>query len=138
MSLATVSEQGNPGNAPVFFAYDDKYCFYWGSYKDAQHSKNIRQNGKTYFVIYDSTVPAGSGKGVYVQADAKELSDKDEITLAHKLLWDRHTVPYWMIEQFFDNAPIRIYKAVPQKIWINGEEKACGHYVDTREEVHLI
>ncbi|MEK7509439.1 MAG: pyridoxamine 5'-phosphate oxidase family protein [Patescibacteria group bacterium] len=138
MVVATVSENGEPWNAPVFFAHDKHFNFYWGSYKGTQHSLNIVRTGKVYLVLFDSTVQPGSGEGVYIQAVAQEVADESEIRTAHKLLWDRHIVPYWKIEQFFGDAPIRIYKASPEKVWMNGEGRIDGHYVDIREEIQLV
>jgi nitroimidazol reductase NimA-like FMN-containing flavoprotein (pyridoxamine 5'-phosphate oxidase superfamily) len=137
ITVATVDENGMPWNAPVFAAYDENYSFYWGTYQGSQKSKNIKANKSVFIVVYDSTVPAGQGEGVYMRATAAELSDQKEIETAHKLLWDRHVVPYWKLEQVQGDAPIRLYKAVPERVWVNGEGRENGHYIDTREEIQL-
>ncbi|MBI2610860.1 pyridoxamine 5'-phosphate oxidase family protein [Candidatus Kaiserbacteria bacterium] len=136
--LATVSEIGEPWNAPVFFAHDTFFNLYWGSYAGAQHSINIRANRRAYIVIFDPALPPGSGEGVYIQATVQELKDEKDIRDAHQLLSVRHIVPYWKVEQFFGEAPIRMYKAIPWKVWMNGEGSVNGHYVDTREEIRLV
>ncbi len=133
-TLATVSESGQPWNSPVFSAYDSESNIYWGSYKDSQHSKNIKANGKVFIVTYDSTAPAGTGAGVYIKATATELSDSNEIALAHKLLEERRRVPYWKLEQI-QAGPIRLYKAVPEKMWLNDEGDVDGNYIDILKEV---
>jgi len=74
ITVATVSEDGMPWNAPVFAAYDENYNFYWGTYRDSQKSKNIRHNKNVYLVIYDSNDPPGEGFGVYIKATAEELT----------------------------------------------------------------
>ena len=66
-TVATVSDQGNPWNTPVYFARDEG-VLYWTSRLDAQHSVNIRQNGKGFVVIYDSRREDASGAAVYVDA----------------------------------------------------------------------
>ena len=137
ITIATVSENGMPWNAPVFAAYDENYNFYWGTYIDSQKSKNIRINKNIFLVIYDSTAPPGKGEGVYIRATATELSDPKEIASAHKLLWDRHIVPYWKLYQVQGDAPIRLYKAVPEKVWMNGEGEVNGNYIDIRVEIKL-
>ncbi|OGG72735.1 hypothetical protein A3A38_03685 [Candidatus Kaiserbacteria bacterium RIFCSPLOWO2_01_FULL_53_17] len=138
ITLATVAEDGRPWNAPVFTAYDEKYNFFWGSHVGSQHSTNIRSKPDVFLVIYDSTVPGGAGEGVYIQATAVELEDMKEIKRAYKLLEVRHVVPYWKFEQVHDGALIRLYKAVPKKVWVNSEGRIDGHYIDTREEVKLL
>lgn len=137
ITIATISEDGMPWNAPVFAAYDEKYNFYWGTYRNSQKSKNIRYNKNIFLVIYDSNDLPGEGFGVYIQATAEELNDPKKIEAAHKLLWDRHVVPYWKLEQVQDDAPIRLYKAIPKKFWVNGEGRENGHYIDTRIEIKL-
>lgn len=137
ITIATISEEGMPWNAPVFAAYDKNYTFYWGTYRDSQKSKNIRANKNVFLVIYDSTVGPGKGEGVYIKATAEELNDPKEIEMAHKLLWDRHVVPYWKLEQVQGKAPVRLYKATPEKVWMNGEGEVDGNYIDIRVEVKL-
>ena len=137
VTIATVTKDGLPWNAPVFAAHNKEYNFYWGTYRNSQKSVNIRGNKNVFLVIYDSTAAPGKGEGVYIKATAMELEDPKEIEAAHKLLWDRHVVPYWKLEQVQGDAPIRLYKAVPEKVWISGEGKEKGHYIDTRVEIQL-
>ena len=137
VTVATVSEDGQPWNAPVFCAYDQNYNFYWGSYKDSQHAKNLHVNNKAFLVIYDSTVEAGQGEGVYLEAEVTELTDGSEIQKAHRLLQDRSPVPYWGLDEFEDDTPIALYKAKPFKAWMNGEGEIDGHYIDIRKEIKI-
>lgn len=137
-TVATVDEHGQAWNAPVFFAHDAQYTIYWGSNMDSQHSRNIRLTQKAFLVIYDSTVPAGHGEGVYVQTYVTELVDLADIQQAHALLTHRHVVPYWTLDQVQGAASVRLYKAVPQKVWMNGEGQQNGHYIDVRVEIPLL
>jgi len=137
VTIASVSHDGQPWNTPVYSAYDLDYNFYWGSHKNSQHSQNIRDNNKVFLVIYDSTVEAGKGEGVYVKAVVSELDDPDEIAAAHKLIQDRRPNWYWRLDQFKSDTPLNLYKAVPQKIWMNDEGQKDGHYIDVRAEVEL-
>jgi hypothetical protein len=135
-TVATVDADGNPWNAPVYVAYDDQYNFYWGSHKDSQHSKNILHAPKVFLASYNSTALPGTGEGVYINAICNELTEKDDIIFAHGLIQARRNpIPYWKLEQFqADNAPIRLYKAVPQGLCINGDTTIDGTYVDIRVE----
>ena len=137
ITIASISAEGQPWNAPVFAAYDQDYNFYWDTYRDSQKSRNIRTNKNIFLTIYDSTAPPGEGEGVYIRATAIELTDLKEVEFAHKLLWNRHVVPYWKLEQVQGDAPIRLYKAIPEKIWINGGGEDNGHYIDVMVEVQL-
>jgi Pyridoxamine 5'-phosphate oxidase len=134
-TVATVSNDGQPWNTVVFSAYDDKGNIYWGSHVDAQHSRNIRNNGKVFLVIYNSTVAAGTGVGVYIKATCAEISDPTEVKFAHNLLQTRRIVPYWKLGDVKANFPVRLYKAVPEQIWTNDESRRDGVYIDTRAEL---
>ena len=139
LTLATVAEDGKPWHAPVFNAYDENYNFYWGSHCESQHSKNIRAKRNVFLVIYDSTVAAGKGEGVYIEAIAAELENPQEIEFAHRLLESRHRpASYWRLDQVQGNAPIRLYKATPKKVWMNSEAEVDGHYIDTRVEINVL
>lgn len=137
ITLATVDEHGMPWNAPVFAAYDKHYNFYFGTHIDSQKARNIKKNENVFITIYDSTVTPGNGAGVYIKAIAKEMNDPQEVAFAHKLIWDRHVVPYWKLEEVQGDAPIRLYKAIPEKVWMNGEGEKDGYYIDTRVEIQL-
>lgn len=140
ITIATASPDGQPWNSPVYSAYDDTYNFYWASWKENVHSKNIGLNDKVFLSIYDSTAPEGTGRGVYVQARAQELADTQEIKEALALLYSRkHQDPAKRApEEFLGEFPRRIYKAIPKKMWINSEDTVQGNFIDTRAEVNLI
>lgn len=129
LTLATISEQGDPWNAPVFFAHDGYRTFYWGSRRKVQHSQNIRANGKGYIVIYDSTITPGEGRAVYIQAKCEELSDMKEIKAAADLLHERYGESYMVPEKMQNNPVHRLYKAEIVRVWVKNEE------IDVREEI---
>ncbi len=136
-SLATASAAAVPWNSPVFVAYDRRFTFYWISSPEAQHSRNIRENGKVFLVIYDSTARKGTGYGVYIAARAMEISEHDEMILAINLIYERKGESPKPVEDFSGDIPRRIYRAVPEKIWINTDGQVNGHHVDARVEVNL-
>jgi len=138
ITIATSSKDGKPWNSPVYSAYDENYNFYWASWKDNQHSKNIRKNNNVFIVIYDSTVPEGTGEGVYVKAKAYELSNEKEIEVAIRYLDGRiNKIGRHKVSQFQGSMPKKVYKAIPEKVWINIEGNVSGSYVDKRIEVNL-
>ncbi|MBI2098537.1 MAG: pyridoxamine 5'-phosphate oxidase family protein [Candidatus Wildermuthbacteria bacterium] len=137
ITVATVSKEGKPWNSPVYSAYDEKFNFFWVSWKENEHSKNIRNTSDVFLAIYDSTVPEGTGEGVYVKAKAYELDDPKEVEHALTYLYGRKNKTLRKAEEFLGNYPRRVYKAVPEKFWINGDDRIKGNYVDSRIEVKL-
>lgn len=138
INIATITKTNNPWNSPVFSAYDNDYNFYWRSDKNALHSKNIENNGKVFITIYATDVPWGKGEGVFIQAAAKELIDESEINDALYLLDKRAGKSIGKSDKFSNSYPRRVYKAVPQKFWMNVDGEVDGQFVDKKVEVQLI
>ena len=97
MTLATVCADGSPWNTPLAPTPSDDLIFRWGSSEDSTHSQNVRNEKRVFVVIYDSTAPEGTGEGVYMQGVAEELDEYE--------------------------GTLKMYRFVPQQIWINDEEK---------------
>ncbi len=139
ITIATSSTDGQPWNTPVYAAYDDEFNFYWASDKNGKHSKNIAENNKIFIVIYDSNAPLGTGEGVYILAKAHSLSQEDEIKKGLELLDTRAgNAPVSKPNEFLEVYPRRIYKAIPEKIWLNGDGEVDGNYIDIRMAVDLL
>jgi len=135
ITVATVSDDGQPWNTPVAaYHFPNDYTLYWASWQENQHSKNIRANGKAFIVAYDST-PADNkpSAGVYILAEAKELTNEQEVMEAAKVFGDD---PYNPSDgkEYLGDKPRRIYKAVPLKIWTNGDSEINGNFIDVRAE----
>lgn len=131
IALATISDAGQPWNSPVAAVYDDDYNFYWASWVETQHSKNIDANGKVFLVVFDSTPANDPTQGVYISAHAVRIEDPAEADKAALLFKDD---PYNPSEgkYYVDDKPRRIYKAVPQQIWLNEIRNIDGNFVDFR------
>ena len=140
VTVATASREGQPWNSPVYSAFDEHYNFYWVSWKENQHSKNIAENPNVFLAIYDSTVPEGTGQGVYVKASAYTIDDREEIKRALTILYSRkHQDPEKRKpEEFLGDYPRRVYKAEPEKFFMNADGSVNGSYIDTRVEVDLL
>jgi general stress protein 26 len=135
ITIATVGDDGQPWNTPVaVFRFSNDYTFYWASWQSNQHSKNIRANGKAFIVIYDSTPAVNNpSSGVYILAAATELTDEQEVMQAALVFKDD---PYNPSDgkQYLGDKPRRVYKAVPQRIWMNGDSEIDGNFIDVRVE----
>jgi uncharacterized protein YhbP (UPF0306 family) len=140
ITIASVSQDGQPWNSPVYSAFDKDLNFYWFSDKNSQHSQNARANNKVLLVIYNSTVPEGTGEGVYIKAVVSELNSPEEI-LAAKGVLDKRAgkAKERDAENYMGDATLRGYKATPIQAWMNDDDKdENGNYVrDIRVEVSL-
>ena len=134
VTLATSSPEGNPWNAPVWAAFDEAYHFYWVSAEYARHSQNIRANPRIALVVYDSTVPPGTGTGVYIEARASELADSRECREALACLQSRGWKHPTSVDMVVGATLRGVYKAVPEHIWISADDE---HGLDGRVEVDV-
>ena len=120
MTLATSDAAGRPWASPVWFAHEDYRSFLWVSKPDARHSKNLAARPQAGIVIFDSTVPMGSGQAVYVESTV-ELLDGDDAERGIEVFSARSQAnggPAWTLDDVRSPAPLRLYRAT-----------AADHYV---------
>ncbi len=132
-TISTADELGEPWAAPVWYVVDDKGKIYWWSPKTSQHSTNIYLSNKVYITIFDSSVPEGQGKGLYIKATAGEVEEKDIRTTCdiYNQTTEIFTLSY---EDCSGDAPTRLYYAEPVVIWENSSTTNNG-YQDIRQEI---
>lgn len=135
-TLATVTPEGLPWNSPVAHELDSSLNIYWVSDKEGQHSKNVMANKRVFIVIYNSTVPEGDGEGVYIQANVEQVTDPAEILKVRRIKKGSH---FEQSPDSFLGESIRyMYKAVPEKVWMNDAEIKDGVFIrDYRVEVSI-
>jgi nitroimidazol reductase NimA-like FMN-containing flavoprotein (pyridoxamine 5'-phosphate oxidase superfamily) len=80
MVLGTADEAGLPWVTPVWFAPNGYREFLWVSDPERRHSWNLAVRPQVSIVIFDSTVPIGTGQAVYraVASDHFVLGEQDE------------------------------------------------------------
>jgi nitroimidazol reductase NimA-like FMN-containing flavoprotein (pyridoxamine 5'-phosphate oxidase superfamily) len=112
--LATADADGVPWASPVWFAKEDYRELYWVSYPDARHSRNIAARPEIAMIVFDSTVPASTGQGVYMAATAEQVSNPAEIE--HGIgVFSRESVRQgekeFGLHQVTGDARLRLYRA---------------------------
>lgn len=135
-TVSTVDEKGQPWAAPVWYAFDDMLNIYWWSPTTSQHSKNISNNNKVYITVFDSTLPEGSGIGVYMRGSAGPVEFKN-LDAAMELYNASTKVFKMSTENCSGSASTRMYKATPSELWMNDESNANGFYEDVRTQIEL-
>ncbi|MFL5871831.1 MAG: pyridoxamine 5'-phosphate oxidase family protein [Solirubrobacterales bacterium] len=79
MTIATADADGTPWASPVWFAHAGYSEFVWISRPDARHSRNIAARAGVGIVIFDSRTPIDTGRGVYLEATAEQVTDDAEV-----------------------------------------------------------
>lgn len=116
--LATSDANGVPWASPVWFAMEDYRDLYWVSHPGARHSQNIDVRPQLAMVVFDSTVPSGTGQAVYMTAAAEMLSDPASIE--HGIgVFSRESVRQgneeWGLDRVTGEARLRLYRASVQE-----------------------
>jgi hypothetical protein len=89
--------------------------------------------------FFDSSVHAGTGKGVYFSGTASEIG-ADLAEKAFRLLAARSgKQPKTTAQDYLNSSPHRIYQFKPQSAWVSGERLAVGNnqLVDTKIKINL-
>lgn len=137
INIASITPEGEPWNTPVYCAYDSNLNYYWISWKENQHSVNVRNNAKVFITAYDSTVPASTGFGVYFKGEAKELTNPKDMLAGIAEMYGREKRKPRDIVEFLKKFPRRIYRFTPKQAWVNGDSEIEGNFIDVRTEIDL-
>jgi uncharacterized protein YhbP (UPF0306 family) len=113
MVLATADEAGRPWASPVYFASSGYAEFFWVSSPEATHSRNIAVRPQVGIAIFNSQAPIGTGQGVYMTAEAEEVTGAD---LARGIeVFSRRSLAHggmaWTAEDVGGTTGIRLYRA---------------------------
>ena len=137
VAIATVTEEGLPHNSPVFGAFNDKLHLFWASDPNAMHSHNIRRSGEVFVVVFDSHA---GGDGLYFAGHAEELTDTAHFNYAYQLLTQAKARVGGRLgsrERYEGEGPQRLYRMVPEAVWINHIVKDDDGLIITDERVSL-
>jgi hypothetical protein len=113
MTIASADAVGVPWASPVWFAHHQYTEFLWVSRPDARHSNNITARAEVGIVIFDSTVPEGSGDAVYLEGIAREAGEAERSRML-VVLSTRSTNrggAAWSAADVTGDAPHRLYIA---------------------------
>jgi uncharacterized protein YhbP (UPF0306 family) len=122
MTLATSDEAGLPWASPVWFAHDEYAHFLWVSKPDARHSRNLAARPEAGIVIFDSTVPMGTGQAVYVETTVELLQGEDEERGIEIFSAGSQASggPAWTVDGIRPPAPLRLYRATASAHYVLG------------------
>jgi dihydrofolate reductase len=120
MTLATADASGGPWASPVWFATDDCRELFWVSDPGARHSRNIAERREVSIVIFDSQVPIGTGRGVYMTAVAEEVAaaDVDHGIDVFSRASRAQGARAWTRDDVQGAARLRLYRARASEHWL--------------------
>jgi hypothetical protein len=125
MTLGTADAEGLPWASPVWYA-PASYCeFFWVSRPGATHSQNIAVRPEVGIVIFDSTVPISTGKGVYMAARAEQVTAAVEVERGMAVFSARSVAQggrQWTPDQVGSSARLRLYRALASEQFVLSPE----------------
>jgi nitroimidazol reductase NimA-like FMN-containing flavoprotein (pyridoxamine 5'-phosphate oxidase superfamily) len=123
MVLGTADRDGRPWVTPVYYAPASPREFLWVSRPDATHSRNLDVRRDVSIVIFDSSVPIGTGQGVYMSGTAEELSG--EACAEAVEIFSRRSLGHhgreWTTVDVQGPAPHRLYRATAAEQFVLDE-----------------
>lgn len=136
-NIATCSNN-EPWNTPATAVPDPNLDFYWSSWIQAVHSRNIHTNPAVFLTFYDSTRARGTNnkRCLYLRCEAAAIADSSEARAAHELIYPGEDID---LTHFMDNGLKRFYRARPLQAWVNilSERQLQPNTVKMRQEVAL-
>jgi nitroimidazol reductase NimA-like FMN-containing flavoprotein (pyridoxamine 5'-phosphate oxidase superfamily) len=113
LTLATADGAGLPWACPVWYAHEDYTSFLWVSRPTARHSRNIAARATVSAVIFDSTVPPGQARAVYLEALAEELTgtQRDRAIAVFSRRSRANGLGEWLAADVTAPAQRRLYRA---------------------------
>ena len=136
MVLGTADEAGVPWLTPVWYAQSEYRRFIWVSSPDRRHSRNVRARPEVSIVIFNSQVPVGSARAVYMSARAEQLKGAElerDIAFFDTASQAQGLPRRWALKDMLVPAPYRLYRATVSQHWVLDPDSSP----DDRAEVML-
>ena len=130
MVLGTADSAGHPWVSPVWYAHSAYRELVWVSRPGSRHSQNIAARPEVSIVIFDSTVPVGSGQAVYMSAVATAV-DETELDRVMAVFNGKSVVDAggeWTLDRVRPPAELRLYRAVVADHWILDPTPGTGDF----------
>lgn len=140
LTLATADK--NPWVAPLFFARDESYNFYFISSVNSLHAKQIQKNPHVAVAIFDSRQKEGTGTGLQIEATCSLLEESEYEKIIPYYLKkhysdEKERAKHAFSSEQFKNSEKKIFKIVPIKCYIPDDESWKKYKIDRRIEVKL-
>jgi pyridoxine/pyridoxamine 5'-phosphate oxidase len=112
--LGTADPAGKPWTSPIWYAHAGYREFFWVSDPAARHSRNIAARPEVSIVIFDSSLPPGAARAVYISGAAEALTgpEVDRSIEVYARRSREQDLPEWTIGEVQHPARLRLYRAV--------------------------
>ena len=117
LTVSTVSPDGSPRAADVYFCSDANLNLYFYSDPASRHSRNIARDPRVAAAVRIESIDWHEVKGVQLEGEAARVDDLDERQKAWRMMCAKF--PFY--ESFTDViARLEIYRITPQSVrWLD-------------------
>lgn len=119
-ALATICSDGQPWNVCLGLTWDHGLGIIWKSRADSLHSRNIRRDSRVSICVF-STVPSEGDFALYLTAEAREVTDPDELRALLSLRYTAKSQSAPSTSEFSGTSPDRIYLARPIQAYLSDD-----------------
>lgn len=139
MTLATTDADGSPRVSPLYMTPHEYTDFYWVSWPDAQHSRNLVRDERAMAVVYDSTVPVGTAEAVYLTGRARQIPEAELPERCSVAFSERGGASIMRPHELSGGAPLRLYclHIHTTEVLIRGGHPTLGNGRDRRVSITL-
>lgn len=135
--IASASADGEPWASPVFFNYDPALRIVFESARDSRHAGLIADNPRVMIAVAD-LAHRGPPRGVYLEALAREVPPEGLDKALDLFANGPHRKDLKRtVADYLDDKPLRLYVAVPQRLYGLTQVTVDGYEVDQRVEIPL-
>ncbi|WP_433061352.1 pyridoxamine 5'-phosphate oxidase family protein [Dactylosporangium sp. CS-033363] len=113
--LGTADGDGVPWVSPVFYALDGYSRVLWLSDPETRHSRNVAVQPRVSLVVFDSTVPIGGAKAVYMTGTV--AIDEDALDAYNRGCLAKGASAF-TTEKVGEGRPFRLYSATIAEHWV--------------------
>src|SRR5687767_7073374 len=120
MVLGTADAAGVPWVSPVYFAASGLRRFLWVSKPGARHSRNLAERAEVSIVVFDSSVPIGQGRGLYMTGIAREVAAEERLEgiEVFSRRAQEHGGEAWAVGDVGPSSRHRLYRAEIDRHWV--------------------
>jgi hypothetical protein len=124
LTLATVSADGQPMAASLFFAEDDDLNLYWVSSPKSRHSLNLSPNPRAAVTVHNATWTWTEIAGVQMEGGVRPLPLRAEAEKA----WEVYRAKFAFADEFqAEVARSTFYRFTPRWARLIDNARGFGH-----------
>lgn len=123
VTLATMSENGNPITHPVAYVSDEDGVVYFATSKNTRKVHNIMKNQHVAYSVFEETSDLNAIRSIQMEGTASVVLDKEETGKAMNMLMEK----FPFMKDMPPNPDNILIKVEPEECYFADYSKGFGH-----------